>query len=430
MAVLGSLMIAPNAAHDVSTIVQPNDFYVVKHGWVYEAILDLHERREPFDYVTVCDELGRRGRLDELGGVVYLSQLVNGVPTAIHVEAYARIVRRTAQRRHLISAAGEIAKAAYDEEISADEAIDRAEAAVFGVARHNQRGVLRHVGPDLSEYYDFVSSRSGDPLGIPTGLVDLDRVMRGGGLPRSALVVVAARPSMGKSALLLRFALNAARRGKRAALFSLEMSREQIAQRLVSIESGIDGRRLDKGDLTEQEWEGFADASAALSELPFYLDDTPGVTPLEVRGKARRLHAEHGLDLVLVDYLQLMAPGRRLGNREQEVAYMSQSLKALARELDVPVVAASQLNRSLEHRRDKRPTLADLRESGAIENDADLVMFIYRDEYYDEETDTPGIAEVIVGKQRNGPTGKVDLFFNKTLTRFDNAEVYARDLGF
>jgi len=431
-AVLGSLLIDPEAIFRVSPFLRPDDFYIVKNGWVYDAILGLHERRMPADFVTVCDELENRNQLEEIGGPAYISALINAVPTAIHVEAYGRIVERTAVRRRLISVASQIAGFAYEEEQPVDEVIDRSESALFSIS---QRRIARDLVPIkqvLADYYDriaYLYEHRGEPLGVPTGFIDLDRML--GGMQRSDLLIVAARPGVGKTSMLLAMALAAARKYKqKVAIFSLEMSNEQLVQRLVSSETGIDSQRLRLGDLKEDEWPKFVEAAGRLSDTLVFIDDTPGLTAMQLRTKARRIHAEYGLDLIMVDYLQLMSGDSRSENRVQEISYISRALKGLARELNVPLIAASQLSRAVEQRHDKRPILSDLRESGSIEQDADVVIFIYRDELYNPDTELKNIADLIIAKHRHGPTGSIQLFFRKHLAQFVDAEVYHRSIEF
>ncbi|MFQ6099785.1 MAG: replicative DNA helicase [Anaerolineae bacterium] len=430
-AVLGSLLIDPEALFRVSPFLKGEDFYIQKNVWIYEAILALHERREPVDFVTLCDELERRGQLEEVGAAAYITHLINAVPSAIHVEAYGHIVEQAAIRRRLIGAASQIAQLAYREAEDVDQTVDQAEQVLFSVS---ERRITRDLAPlqkIIRQYYDrieYLFDHRGEQLGVPTGFIDLDRLL--GGLQRSDFILIAARPSVGKTSLCLSIARNAARHGQRIAIFSLEMSSEQVVQRLVSAETGIDTQRLRLGDLREEEWPLFVQATGKLADLPVFIDDTPSISALQLRTKARRLHAEHGLDLVLVDYLQLMTGDVRSENRVQEVSYISRSLKGLARELDVPVVAASQLSRAVEQRGDKRPVLADLRESGSLEQDADVVMFIYRDELYHPDTEKQHIADIMVSKHRNGPTGVVQLFFHERLAQFLDAETRRQPVEF
>ncbi|MDH3675539.1 MAG: replicative DNA helicase [Anaerolineae bacterium] len=431
-AVLGSLLIDPDAIIRVSTFLQSTDFYVERHNWVYEAVLELHERRQPADLVTLSDELERRNQLDEVGGAAYLTSLMNVTPTSIHVEFYARIVERTAVLRRLIDAAGKIAQLAYQDNDDVEQVVDRAEEIIFGISERRVDRDLRPIRNVLDQYYDrieYLYQHQGEIIGIPTGLADLDKLL--GGLQRSDMVVMAGRPGMGKTSLALSVALQAARRWqKRVALFSLEMSDEQLVQRLVSAETGIDSQRLRLGNIKADEWATFYQAIRLLSETSIYIDDTPAVSALELRTKARRLHAEHGLDLLIVDYLQLMRGGSRNENRQQEISFISRSIKGLARELNIPVLALSQLSRQVESRHDKRPMLSDLRESGSIEQDADVVLFIYRDEVYNPDSEFPNIAEIIVSKHRSGPTGIFSVYFKKHLAQFVDLEVRKQPLEY
>jgi replicative DNA helicase len=431
-AVLGSLLIDPDAVIKVASFLKAEDFYQEKNGWIFQAILDLHERREPADFVTVTDELERRRQLAEVGGSPYVLDLINAVPTAIHVEHYAHIVERTSVLRKLIRAAGQIAQLAYDETTEdVQEVVDRAEQIVFGVAENRaQRDLtaVRTIMPDVVDRIDFLYHHRGEILGVPTGFKLLDRVL--GGLQKSDLIILAARPGVGKTSLAVSIAQNAARKyGKRVALFSLEMSNEQLVQRMLAAETGIDSQRLRLGDIHgEDEWHRLMEAAGALSETHIFIDDTPAVTAMELRTKARRLYAEHDLDMIVVDYLQLMSGGGRNENRVQEISNISRGLKGLARELNLPVLALSQLSRAVESRQDKRPILSDLRDSGSIEQDADVVLFIYREEMYVEETERQNIADVIVSKHRNGPTGTVSLYFRKELTQFRDLELRREEL--
>lgn len=423
-AVLGSLLIDPEALFRVSSFLKSDDFYLQKNSWIYEAILGLHERREPIDFVTLCDELERQERLEEIGGAAYVTHLINAVPSAIHVEAYGHIVEHSAIRRRLISAASRIAQLAYQEDEDINQAVDRAEQALFSVSQRRITRDLTPVQEVIRRYYDrieYLYDHRDEPLGVPTGFVDIDRLL--GGLQRSDLILIAARPSVGKTSLGISIARHAANLGQHVAIFSLEMSSEQVVQRMVSAETGIDAQRLRLGELREEEWPLFVQATGRLSDLPLFIDDTPSISVLQMRTKARRLHAEHGIDLMLVDYLQLMTTDdRRNESRVQEVSYISRSLKGLARELDIPLVAISQLSRAVEQRSDKHPILADLRASGSLEQDADVVMFIYRDELYNPETEEQNIADIIIAKHRNGPSGTVQLFFRDRLAQFLDAE--------
>lgn len=429
-AVLGSILIDPDAIIKVAPTLRAEDFYLEKHRWIYQAALDLYERRQPPDFITICDELERRGQLQEVGGPAYITELINAVPTAFHVEHYASIVERTSVLRRLISAAGQIAQLAYEDKGEIDEIVDRAEEIVFGVSEHRLQRFLvpiRQVMNDVITRIDYLASHQGELLGVPTGFRLLDKLL--GGFQKSDLIILAARPSVGKTSLALNIAANAAKRyGQRVAFFSLEMSAEQLVQRLLAAETGIDQQRLRLGQIREEEWPLLMEAAGALSNTMMFIDDTPALSALELRTKARRIHAEHGLDFIVVDYLQLMRGDARAENRVQEISYISRALKWLARELNVPVLALSQLSRAVESRPDKRPMLSDLRESGSIEQDADVVLFIYREDMYDEDTDRQNIADVIVAKHRNGPTGVVSLYFKKELTQFLELELHREEL--
>ncbi len=430
-AVLGSVLLNSDSLFEVASFLQPDDFFIVRNSWVWEAILRLHERNEQIDYVTVVEELRQQGRLDDIGGAAYITYLINHTPASIYAEAYGRIVERAAIRRRLLSAASEIAQLAHEESADINEVIDRAEASLFSVTERRLRKEIVPINIAISEYYDRIEhlyEHRGEPLGVPSGFVDLDRLL--GGLQKSDLIIVAGRPGMGKTSWLLSVALNAARARARVAIFSMEMSNEQIVQRLISSETGISTQNLRLGKLDEREWTLFVEATGSLSNVRIFLDDTPAQSPIQMRTKCRRLYSEHGLDLIIIDYLQLMNSGTgRVENRVQEISFISRQLKQLARELNVPVLAAAQLSRAVEQRQDKRPQLSDLRESGSIEQDADVVMFIYREEMYNENTDRPNQADILVAKHRNGPTGTVTLFFRKELTQFSNLNRTGVDLA-
>lgn len=421
-AVLGSILINPDAFYEVAPFLQAEDFFIVRNAWVWEAITRLHERGEQIDYLTVVEELRQQNRLEEIGGAAYLTYLINHTPSSIYTETYGRIVERAALRRRMLNAASTIARLAQQEDRDINDVIDQSEAALFAVTERRLRQELVPIGDALTEYYDRIERlvrQQTESLGVPMGFTDLDRLL--GGLQKSDLIIIAGRPGMGKTSWLLTVAHNAARAGSRVAIFSMEMSNEQIVQRLVATETGISMHKLRLGQLKDPEWKVFVEAVGRLSKLNIYLDDTPALTPLQIRAKCRRLYSEHGVDLIVLDYLQLMSAGTGYSdNRVQEISFISRSLKQLAREMNVPVLAAAQLSRAVEQRQDKRPQLSDLRESGSIEQDADVVMFIYRDEVYNENTDRPNQADIIVAKHRNGPTGNVTLFFRKELTQFAN----------
>ena len=420
-ATLGSLLIDSNATPRVAAFLAPEDFYIVKNGWIYQVILSLGDK---VDLLTIGAELAAKGLLDEIGGESYLAQLTTSVPTALNVEPYARIVADFAVRRRLINSASEIAKLAYDQTQPVDQVIEKSESTLFSVSDQRMSGQMVPIRKAVDEFYqrvEYLHDHRDEPLGIPTGYPDLDKLT--GGLQKGDLIIVAARPGVGKSSLMNNIGYHAAfKHRQRVAIFTLEMSNEQLVQRFVASETGIDSQRLRIGDLREEEWAGMTKVCMQMADLYMFLDDTPSLSPLDLRVKSRRIYQEYGLDLIIVDYLQLMQgeSGSRNDNRVQEISYISRSLKAIARELKVPLVAGSQLSRMVEQRSDKRPMLSDLRESGSIEQDSDIVMFIYRDEVYNPDTEFKNIAEISVAKNRNGPTGKATLFFDRRLTSFKN----------
>jgi replicative DNA helicase len=585
-ALLGAVLINPMAILDVASFLQPDDFFILRNSWVWEAILRIQERGEAIDNLTVVEELRAQSRSEEVGGGAYITYLINNTPTSLHAEVYGRIVERAAIRRRILEAASDIARLANAEDADIHEVIDRSEATLFAVTSRRKKKDLIPIRQALSEYFErveYLYENRDESLGIPTGFNDLDKLL--GGLQKSDLVILAARPGMGKTSLILNMAMNASRIGNaRVAVFTLEMSNEQLVQRLMSSETGINTQRLRLGQLDDREWGLFVQASGTLGNLTIFLDDTPAISPIQMRGKCRQLYREYGLDLVIVDYLQLMSmgTGRYNENRVQEVSAISRHLKELARELNVPVIAASQLSRAVEQRGDKRPVLSDLRESGclagdtlvllesgesvpirelvglddfsiwavnpatmkfeaatvshafatgvksvlclttqsgktiratgnhkfltqkgwrrldqlkkddqiavpyqaeiahhmpyadispmrqsdilwdsilsieadgkeevydltvpelhnfvannivvhnSIEQDADVVMFIYRDEVYNEDTERPNQADIIVAKHRNGPVGAISLYFRKELTQFTNLKHTDIDLS-
>jgi replicative DNA helicase len=418
-AFLGSLLIDPDAYYRVINSVGAADFYIQRNAWVFEAITALHDDREAVDFVTVCDVLERRGQLEEIGGAAYVTRLLNSVPTSINVEHYGAIVQRAAVRRRLIYAATEVAGLAYQEAEPIEEVVDRAEQIIFGVTHASSLGEATTLAQAMSDFYDYMDmlqKRGVAFVGLPTGFEYLDRLL--GGMQASDLIIVAGRPGMGKTSLILNIMQNVAALGQRVLLFTLEMSLEQVVQRLISSEAGITSNRLRIGQLQEEEWTRLTRALSVFGEHDVLVDDTAGLTAMQMRARCRRHHMEKPLGLIAVDYLQLMRGDRRSENRVQEISYISRMLKDLARELNVPVIAASQLSRAVEQRHDKHPLLSDLRESGSIEQDADIVMFIYRDEMYNASTTMKSIAEIVVSKHRHGPTGVVELYFERELTRF------------
>jgi len=425
--VLGSIIIDPEAIVQVSDFLRPDDFYRDAHRTIYEVILQLYEEHEPADFITICDELERLNKLEEVGGASYITSLINQVPTSGNVEFYGRIVERTAILRRLIHAAGQIAAIAY-EEGDADIALDKAEQLIFNISQRHSRSDFMHMRDILAEYMsklDQLHERRGTIVGVPTGFTDLDRLT--GGLQKSDLIVLASRPGVGKTSLALSLAHTTALKYQNSiAIFSLEMSKDQLAQRLLSMDAGIDQHRLRTGRIEEDEWDRIVYAMDTLSEANIWIDDTASISPMEMRSKARRLQAEHGIDLIIVDYLQLMQAvvgGKRNENRVQEISEISRSLKGLARELNMPVLALAQLSRAVESRQSKVPQLSDLRESGSIEQDSDIVMFIYRDDVYNPESERKNIADVIIAKHRNGPVGEISLYFQASQTRFRDLEL-------
>lgn len=370
-AVLGSILINPDAYYDVASFLQAEDFFIVRNAWVWEAITRLHERGEQIDYVTVVEELRQQKRLEEIGGAAYITYLINHTPSSIYAETYGRIVERAALRRRILTAASTIARLAQQEDSDINEVIDQAEAALFAVTErrlHQELVPIRNVLAETFDRLELLYNQQTESLGVPMGFTDLDRLL--GGLQKSDLIIVAGRPGMGKTSWLLTVAHNAAKAGARVAIFSMEMSNEQIAQRLLATETGITMHKLRLGLLNEQEWKTFVEAVGRLSNLNIYLDDTPALTPIQMRAKCRRLYSEHGIDLIILDYLQLMSAGTGYSdNRVQEISFISRSLKQLAREMNVPVLAAAQLSRAVEQRQDKHPQLSDLRESGCLAGD-------------------------------------------------------------
>jgi replicative DNA helicase len=423
--VLGSLLIDRDAIIHVASFLKPSDFYRAAHALIYQAVLDLYNRREPPDLITLVDELRRNDRLDDSGGEAYLSELIVAVPTAVHVVEYSRIVERTATLRRLIQAGTEIVGIGYDTSQELEDALDKSERVIFDVSQHRTTRDFQSIGEVLETYFDRLDTlhlNKGSIVGVPTGFADLDKLT--GGLQKSDLIIIAARPAVGKSSLGLGMAYNAAvHHQKTVGLFVLEMSAEQIVQRILAMETGIDSHRLRLGYIDDSEWTGVTRAFGRLADAPIFIDDTASVSIMDVRSKARRLHAERGLDLLIIDYLQLMS-GRRTENRVQEISEISRSLKGLARELDIPVVALAQLSRAVESRQSHVPMLSDLRESGSIEQDADIVMFIYREDVYEPDTERKGIADLIVAKHRNGPVGTVHLRFFDRTARFADLELY------
>jgi replicative DNA helicase len=430
-ALIGAVLINPEAYYDVAPFLQAEDFYIHRHRWIWEAFTHLHERRNPIDLLTVSEELDQQNRLAEIGGPAYLTALINNVPTSLHAEAYGHLVEETSVRRKMIEAANEIARLAYREDATVDTVMNDAEKAIFNVSERRTTRDLQTIQQVLSDYYDRIDQiarRGEEAFGVPTGFIDLDRLLTG--LQPSDFLIIAGRPGQGKSAFLLSAAKNAAQiHKKHVAIFSLEMANEQLVQRLIAQETGIDTSRLRTGKLEEHEWPLFTHAIEVLSDTHIFLDDTPGLTPMQLRTKCRRLHLEFNLDLVIVDYLQLMGSGMRNENRVQEVSFISRQMKVLARELNVPVLAAAQLSRAIEQRTDKEPQLSDLRESGSLEQDSDVVMFIHRPDLYEKDISKANVAQIKIAKHRNGPVGTIELVFRGNVAKFENAATRSVDLS-
>jgi len=422
-AVLGSVLINPESYYDVAQILEAGYFYIIRNRWIWDIFTKLHENRSPIDILTVSEELENRNQLEEIGGQAYLLMLVNQTPSSLNAEAYAKIVEETSVRRRMLASANEMAKLAYQQDKPIERIIDSAEKSVFNLSERRIRRDLQSIQTVVSQYYDRVSQlyqRSEEVYGVPTGLADLDKLL--GGLQKSDLLIIAGRPASGKTGFLLTVAKNAAMKHKKhVAMFSLEMSNEQLVQRMIAQETGINTQNLRSGKIGENQWDLFTKAIEVLGDAKIYLDDTPALTPIQMRTKCRRLHLEHHIDLVLVDYIQLMSSESRTDNRVQEVSYISRNLKTLARELNVPVLAAAQLSRAVEQRSDKKPILSDLRESGSLEQDADIVMFIHKKDGIASENEKTELVELIVAKHRNGPTRDIDLVFIKDLAQFYNA---------
>lgn len=418
---LGAVLIDEETLADISEHVTVKDFYEKRHSIIYGGMMRLYEKHKPVDLLTLTDELKRKKELDVVGGSAYLTELTNYVPTAAHAEAYAELVAQKAVRRRLIKASSEISELGYNEETTTEELLEKAEAELFSVSDQSLKQDLVSIESILTESFDRMEElhrNKGSLRGVRTGYRDLDNMTAG--LQRSDLIVLAARPAMGKTTLVTNLAYNIATVAKQPVLFfSLEMSKEQLVDRMLADASGVDAWNIRTGNLSDDDFSKLSEAMGEMAEAPIFIDDTPGLSVLEMRTKARRAAHEQPLGLIIVDYLQLMqGSGRGDGNRVQEVSEISRGLKLIARELNVPVIALSQLSRSVESRSPQIPQLADLRESGSIEQDADIVMFIYREAYYNPETERENITDLIIAKHRNGPTGRIELYFHPERLRF------------
>ena len=425
---LGSMLLDKEAIATAAEILVAEDFYRDAHRTIFDALISLFNKGEPADLITVTEALRQRNALDAVGGASYISTLANTVPTSANCEYYAKIVKNRSIMRALVTAGSQIASIGYDQTADVPESLDKAEQLIFRISQSGETGTVSDMKTVLMSTFDRIErlyTTKGAITGLSTGFAELDNILSG--LQPSELVVIAGRPSMGKTALALNIAEHVgANEGKPVLIFSLEMSREQLAQRMLCSQATVDGQRLRRGNLSEGDWQRLSHAIGRLSEAPIFIDDSPSATALDIRTRARRLKAEHGLSLIIIDYLQLVQGHGRVENRNQEIAEITRSLKTLARELEVPVISLAQLSRAVEATADKRPLLSHLRESGEIEQSADVVAFIYREDYYKPDTERRNIAEIIIAKQRNGPTGTIELMWQREYTRFRNLERFAQ----
>ena len=428
-AVLGSMLISKEAVSKVLQWITTEHFYKDAHGKIFATMISLFNENEPVDTISVIDQLKKNKEIEGVGGAYYITGLVEAVPTAANVESYAKIVLEKAVLRKLIYLAHDMSKEAYDDRQTVDDILDSAEQSIFTITQNRLKGGFKHIEPILHESFeqlDAISSKAGSVIGVPSGLIDLDEITAG--FHPGDLVIIAGRPSMGKTSLALSIARNAAVDHKESiGFFSLEMADLQIAMRLLCAESKVDSHLVRTGNLPKSQWKNLSIHVGTLAEAPIYLDDSPAITVLELRAKARRLKAEHDVKLIIVDYLQLMQGPKGVESRQQEISIITRSLKSLAKDLKIPIIALSQLSRAVENRTDKRPQLSDLRESGAIEQDADVVMFLYRQWVYTREEEDRGKAQVIIAKQRNGPTGTVNITFLDRFARFENQSIYENE---
>ncbi|ABS60522.1 replicative DNA helicase [Fervidobacterium nodosum] len=430
-ALIGSILIEPEKLDNIVSIVSSSDFYDQRHRYIFSVIEQLHDEGLPIDIISVCDRLRNQDLLDKIGGELYVAQLADSVPTSAHAEIYAQIIRDKAILRELIAAGSQIVQNAYTD-VAVDEILDEAERLVFRIAESRATKTYIDVKSALTEVFEHLEELrekhlkglGGLVTGIPTGFKKLDEMTSG--FHRSDLIIIAARPSVGKTAFALNLAKNMALVGEASVgIFSLEMSREQLIQRLLCMESLVDLQKVRRGWLSDDEWKRLVQGASKLMKANIIVDDESNLEPRVLRAKARRMKKEYNVDAIFIDYLQLMNLGDRRDSRQQEISEISRSLKLLARELDISIIALSQLSRAVEQREDKRPRLSDLRESGAIEQDADVVIFLYRDEYYKKQhVDLPHETEIIIGKQRNGPIGTVTLMFNPSFTNFFEADAF------
>ena len=422
--VIGSMLLDKNAVVRAIEILNPESFYRDAHRFIYQSVIELFDRGEPVDMVTVTEALRKSGKLDAVGGSVYVADLLNSVPTSANVEYYAKIVEEKAILRRMIDAGTQIVADAFGEPQDVDQVLDKAEKSIFDIALNRSREGFYKIDTVIKRVLDKIDSLYGKKeaiTGTPSGYPDLDQLTAG--FQNADLIIIAARPAVGKTALALNIAQQVAIKHKiPVAIFSLEMSKEQLAQRMLCSEAEVDAQRLKTASLSDTGWKKLTRALGRLSEAPLYIDDSATISAIEIRAKARRLKIEKGLGLVVVDYLQLMRGRSRVENRVQEISDIARSLKTLARELDVPVLALSQLSRAVEQRPDRVPRLSDLRESGEIEQTADLVLFIHREDYYNPQSERGNVAEIIIAKQRNGPVGTIELVFRKEIAKFCSKE--------
>src|SRR5690625_1465389 len=426
-AVLGAIFLEPEAFSVAAERLVPEDFYRASHQYIFRAMVQLYDRGEPIDLVTTTTLLTNEKNIENVGGVSYLRDLASSVPTAANINYYSKIVEEKSILRRLIRTATDIITTTYDQEDDVVQLLDDAERDILAVSSRSNVSDFKSIKDVLVDVYvniEQLHENDGEITGIPTGYRDLDRMTSG--FQNNDLIIIAARPSVGKTAFALNIAQNVATKtNKNVAIFSLEMGAEQLVQRMLCAEGNIDSQRLRTGKLNQEDWRNLTMAMGSLSNAGIYIDDSPGIRVSDIRSKCRRLKQEHGLDLIIIDYLQLIQGSSHLSeNRQQEVSEISRSLKGLARELNVPLISLSQLSRGVEQRQDKRPIMSDLRESGSIEQDADIVGFLYRDDYYNEETDKENIIEIIISKQRNGPTGTVELAFVKQFNKFVNLDYH------
>ncbi|WP_027703199.1 replicative DNA helicase [Metaclostridioides mangenotii] len=418
--ILGSILLDKDAMITVAEIISPDDFYKEAHKIIYESMVSLSNKSEPIDIITLTEELKGKGHLTDVGGISYITSLSTVVPTTSNVKFYTDIVKEKSVLRKLIKASNDIIKLGYEKSIKIEDVIDQAEKKIFDISQEKASDDFKPINEVLMDTYDMIEqlyTNKSDVTGVTTGFKDLNKKMNG--FQRTDLILIAARPAMGKTAFSLNLVQNAAIKGNASvAVFSLEMSKEQLVQRMLSSQSSVDLKRIKTGTLGDSDWPRIIDAMAVLSDTKIHIDDTPGIKISELRSKCRKLKIEQGLDLVLIDYLQLMEGDGKNESRQQEIAQISRSLKILAKELNCPVIALSQLSRAPEQRADHRPMLSDLRESGSIEQDADIVMFLYRDEYYNADSESKNICEVIISKNRHGETGAVELVWLGEVQRF------------